>query len=39
MTNEQATLMATIDESGDYNKDIEAGLTKALENFKSTQTW
>ena len=39
MSNEQAALMATIDESGDYNKDIEAGLTKALENFKSTQTW
>jgi F-type H+-transporting ATPase subunit alpha len=31
--------MATIDESGDYNKDIEAGLNKALETFKSTQTW
>ena len=39
MSNEQAALMATIDESGDYNKDIEAGLTKALESFKSTQTW
>jgi len=39
MNNEQAELMATINETGNYDKDIEAGLTSALETFKSTQTW
>ncbi|WNC68533.1 F0F1 ATP synthase subunit alpha [Thalassotalea nanhaiensis] len=38
-TNEHAELMATINETGNYDKDIEAGLTKLLENFKATQTW
>ena len=39
VSNEHAELMATINEKGDYNKDIEAGLVKALDAFKSTQTW
>ena len=39
VNNEHAELMATINEKGDYNKDIEASLNKALELFKSTQTW
>ena len=39
VNNEQSALMATINESGNYDKDIEASLTKALETFKSTQTW
>ncbi|WNC72383.1 F0F1 ATP synthase subunit alpha [Thalassotalea psychrophila] len=37
--NEHAELMATINETGNYDKDIEAGLTKVLESFKATQTW
>jgi F-type H+-transporting ATPase subunit alpha len=36
---EQTELMATINEKGDYNADIEAGLAKAIETFKATQTW
>jgi F-type H+-transporting ATPase subunit alpha len=39
VNNEHAELMATINEKGDYNKDIEASLNKTLELFKSTQTW
>ena len=37
--NECAELMATINESGDYNSEIEAGLAKAIETFKATQSW
>ncbi|QBY04403.1 F0F1 ATP synthase subunit alpha [Thalassotalea sp. HSM 43] len=37
--NEHAELMATINETGNYDKDIEAGLAKMLDTFKSTQTW
>ncbi len=37
--NEHAELMATINETGNYDKNIEAGLTKVLESFKATQTW
>ena len=37
--NEHAELMATINETGNYDKNIEAGLTKLLESFKATQTW
>ena len=39
MNSAQSELMATINESGNYDKAIEASLTKALETFKSTQTW
>jgi hypothetical protein len=31
--------MDTIDESGDLNDDISAGLKSAVEEFKSSQTW
>jgi F-type H+-transporting ATPase subunit alpha len=36
---EHADLMNKINESGDYNDDIEAGLRGALDKFKSTQTY
>ncbi len=36
---EHAALMATINETGDYNGDIEAGLKDVIEKFKATQTW
>ena len=36
---EHAELMAKINESGNYDKEIESGLAAALDTFKSTQTW
>ncbi|GAA5218711.1 F0F1 ATP synthase subunit alpha [Corallincola platygyrae] len=39
MASEHAELMAKINESGDYNDEIDAALKAALEAFKSTQTW
>ena len=36
---EYADLMKTINETGNYNGEIEASLTEALEKFKATQTW
>ena len=36
---EQAPLLAKINEAGDYNAEIEAGIRGALEKFKATQTW
>jgi len=36
---EHADLLKRIDDSGDYNGDIEAAMRKALEQFKSTSTW
>lgn len=36
---EHAALLAKINEAGDYNADIEAGIRGALEKFKATQTW
>ena len=36
---EHAALMATINEAGDYNTDIEAGIQQLIEQFKSTQAW
>lgn len=39
MNTEYAALMATIDETGDYNGDIEAQLKAALDKFMETQTW
>lgn len=36
---EHAALMQQIDESGDYNKDIEAAFKAGIENFKATQTY
>lgn len=39
MNSEQAELMNQINESGDYNSDIENGLKTALDKFMDTQTW
>ena len=39
MSANQSTLMDKINESGDYNDDIEAGLRSAVEDFKATGTW
>jgi len=39
MKSEQADLLAKINESGDYNDDIEKGMRAALEKFKSSSTW
>jgi F-type H+-transporting ATPase subunit alpha len=36
---EHAALLAKINEAGDYNGDIEAGIRDALEKFKATQSW
>jgi len=34
-----AELMAQINETGNYNAEIEAQLKELLEKFKATQTW
>ncbi|SFC31777.1 F-type H+-transporting ATPase subunit alpha [Marinospirillum celere] len=39
MNSEHADLMKQINESGDFNKEIEAALKSALEQFKATQSW
>lgn len=39
MNSEEAALMATINEKGDWNDDLESKFKAALDNFKSTQTW
>jgi len=39
MHSSYAELMATINSTGNYNNEIEAGLKEAVEKFKSTQTW
>ncbi len=39
MNNEKAELMNTINETGNYNDDIESQLNEAFTTFKSTQTW
>ena len=31
--------MGTIDATADFNDEIEAGLTAAVDSFKSTQAW
>jgi F-type H+-transporting ATPase subunit alpha len=36
---DHGALLAKINESGDYNTDIEASIRGALEKFKATQTW
>src|SRR5690554_1111916 len=36
---EYADLNAKINEKGDYNAEIEAGLKECIEKFKSTQAW
>ncbi|MGB5177527.1 MAG: F0F1 ATP synthase subunit alpha [Gammaproteobacteria bacterium] len=35
----QSALMDKINDSGDYNDEIEAGLRAAIEDFKATGTW
>ena len=37
--NEHAEFYAQINESGDYNKDIEGQFKSLLESFVATQTW
>lgn len=39
MNNENSELMSMINETGNYNNDIESQLKTAFEAFKSTQTW
>ncbi|TBW56437.1 F0F1 ATP synthase subunit alpha [Marinobacter halodurans] len=39
MRTEQGELLAKINEKGDYNDEIAAGLKAAIEKFKTTQTW
>ena len=34
-----ADLMAKINEKGDFNDEIDAGLKAGIEKFKATQTW
>ena len=35
----QSALMDKINDSGDYNDEIEAALRSAVEDFKATGTW
>jgi F-type H+-transporting ATPase subunit alpha len=35
----EAELLAKINESGEYNDEIEAAMTAAIEKFKTTSTW
>ncbi len=39
MNSQHADLMKNVNETGAYDKEIEASFTSALENFKATQTW
>ncbi len=39
MNAEKASLMSTINEKGDYNDDIEAGLKAGIGEFKENHTW
>jgi F-type H+-transporting ATPase subunit alpha len=39
MNSEYAELMKTLNDTGNYNGEIEAQLKEALEKFKATQTW
>ena len=39
MNSEQKALMDKINEKGDYNDEIQAGIKEAIDQFKSTQTW
>lgn len=39
MNSEHVELMAKINETGDFDDDIEAQFKAALENFKATQSW
>ena len=39
MNSEESALIATINEKGDWNDDLEYKFKAALDKFKSTQTW
>ena len=39
MNSEHADLMKKVNETGNYNDEIESGFKAALDKFKSTQTW
>ena len=39
MNSERSELMNTINETGNYNNDIESQLADAFDTFKKTQTW
>lgn len=39
MSSEKKELMDSINQSGNYNDDIESQLKEAIEKFKATQTW
>ncbi|MGY0635805.1 MAG: F0F1 ATP synthase subunit alpha [Paraglaciecola chathamensis] len=39
MNSEYAELIKTINDTGNFNGEIEASLAEALEKFKATQTW
>ncbi|MDR2876508.1 MAG: F0F1 ATP synthase subunit alpha, partial [Chromatiales bacterium] len=39
MNSQHRALMDRINQSGDYNNDIEQGLRSALQSFKQSQTW
>jgi len=39
MNSEHADLLASINESGDYNDEIEAALRSAIEKFKTSHVW
>ena len=39
MTSNQADLINTINETGDYNEDIKSKLTAALDDFKANHAW
>jgi F-type H+-transporting ATPase subunit alpha len=39
MNASQTDLMAVINETGDYNDDIESRLRAALDDFKANHTW
>ena len=36
---EHAALLAKINEKGDFNDEIDAGIKAGIEKFKATQTW
>ena len=39
MRSSAADLLNSINQSGDYNDDVAAGLRKAVEDFKANGTW
>jgi len=39
MNSEHADFMAEVNEKGEYSDDVVEAMTKALDTFKSTQTW